>query len=94
MAETPPLEVAIRGASPAGAVRAAVQVLRSARYADRSKRITTNVCEHHSRESMGSMYDVIRLTIIPFDAPDAGTSGVRVAHPRSLHRVGPATAAE
>jgi hypothetical protein len=48
---------------------------------DRSRLITAKVCERHFRETMGSAYDESSLTIIPFDAPDAGTSGVIVAHP-------------
>ena len=48
---------------------------------DRSRLITAKMCEHYFRETLGSAYDENRLTIIPFDAPDAGTSGVIVAHP-------------
>jgi len=39
------------------------------------------MCEHYFSQTLGSAYDENRLTITPFVAPEAGTSGVVVSHP-------------
>jgi hypothetical protein len=48
---------------------------------DRSRVIIVAICQHYFSEALGSEYDANRLTIAPFDYPEAGTGGVVVSHP-------------